>query len=110
MVPAALNRTLNSKKGLDYQKISDEYTLNNGHVYFFYDKGKYLYNRYNLIIKEMKNRGFKPDKSRKFPTKIFKDNGLYNDWVPTSFAYTVIRKRIEEKIKLKPNWYRKTRT
>ena len=108
MVPAALNRTLNSKKGLDYQKISDEYTLNNGHVYFFYDKGKYLYNRYNLIIKEMKNRGFKPDKSRKFPTKIFKDNGLYNDWIPTSYAYTVIRKRIEEKIKQKPEWYRKT--
>ena len=109
MVPAALNRTLNSKKGLDHNKISDEFTLNSGHVYFFYDKGKYLHNRYILIINEMKRRGFKPDKNRIFPVKIFKDNGLYNDWVPTPYAYTVIRKRIQEKIQLKPDWYRKTR-
>ena len=33
MVPGSLNRTLSSKKGLDYQKISDEYTLNNGGAY-----------------------------------------------------------------------------
>ena len=46
MVPAALNRTLKSKGGLDLSKISSNYTLNKGHVYFFYDKGKYLYKRY----------------------------------------------------------------
>jgi deoxyribonuclease (pyrimidine dimer) len=108
MVPGSLNRTLASKKGLDYKKIADEFTLNSGHVYFFYDKGKYLHNRYDLIIDEMKNRGFKPDKSRKFPIKIFKDNGLYNDWIPTAYAYTIIRKRIEERINQKPTWYRKT--
>ena len=32
MVPAALNRTLKSKKGLDRNKISKTYTLNTGHV------------------------------------------------------------------------------
>jgi len=56
MIPAALNRTLNSKIGLRREKISKKYTLNSGHVYFFYDKGKYLYNRYQDIITEMKNR------------------------------------------------------
>ena len=35
MVPAALRRTLNSKKGLDESKIPSTYTLNKGHVYFF---------------------------------------------------------------------------
>ena len=35
MVPAALNRTLKSKIGLDKNKISQQYTLNKGHVYFF---------------------------------------------------------------------------
>ena len=109
MVPGSLKRTLASKTGLDHKKIADEYTLNGGHVYFFYDKGKYLHNRYILIINEMKRRGFKPDKNRIFPVKIFKDNGLYNDWVPTPYAYTIIRKRIQEKIQLKPDWYRKTR-
>ena len=110
MVPSALNRTLKSKKGLDYKKISKTYTLNTGHVYFFYDKGLYLSKRYHALINEMKNRGFSPDSDRKFPTDIFKDNGLYNDWEPSPSEYITIRKRINEKIKMKPDWYRKTTT
>ena len=109
MVPAALNKTLASKKGIDYNKISDEFTLNTGHVYFFYDKGKYLHKRYNLLIDEMKSRGFKPDSTRDFPIKVFKDNNMYNDWIPTAYAYLLIRQRIQEKINLKPDWYRKTK-
>ena len=50
MVPAALNRTLKSKKGLDKTKIPENYTLNQGHVYFFYNKGKYLDKRYSQIV------------------------------------------------------------
>ena len=49
MVPAALMRTLNSKSGLNKQKIGNKFTLNKGHVYFFYDKGLYLYNRYKIF-------------------------------------------------------------
>jgi len=109
MVPAALNRTLNSKVGLRREKISKRYTLNTGHVYFFYDKGRYLYKRYQDIIQEMKSRGFNPDKTRKFPTKIFKDNNLYNDWMPNLDDLHIIRRRISEKIAMKPNWYRKTK-
>jgi deoxyribonuclease (pyrimidine dimer) len=108
MVPAALNRTLNSKKGINHEKISSTYTLNKGHVYFFYNKGKYLYNRYLEIINEMKKRGFSPNPTRKFPKKIFIENNLYNDWIPTIDDYKIIRQRINAKIKEKPNWYRKT--
>ena len=110
MIPAALNRTLNSKIGLRREKISKKYTLNSGHVYFFYDKGEYLYNRYRDIIREMKNRGFKPDINRKFPTRIFIDNNLYNDWMPTLNDLKIIRKRISEKIAMKPSWYNKTKS
>ena len=109
MVPAALNRTLNSKKGLDYKKIASTYTLNTGHVYFFYDKGLYLSKRYNALIDEMKKRGFSPDIDRKFPIDIFKNNNLYNDWNPRPHEYIIIRKRIEERIKMKPQWYRMTK-
>ena len=109
MVPAALNRTLKSKKGLDPKKISNTYTLNTGHVYFFYDKGLYLSKRYHALISEMKKRCFSPDIDRKFPVDIFKNNGLYNDWEPRPNEYLIIRKRIEEKIKMKPQWYRMTR-
>ena len=109
MVPAALNRTLNSKKGLDHKKISKIYTLNKGHVYFFYDKGLYLSKRYYALIDEMKKRGFSPDTNRKFPVDIFKNNGLYNDWEPSPNEYIIIRKRIMEKNKMNPEWYRMTR-
>jgi len=108
MVPAALKRTLHSKVGLQENKISTHYTLNTGHVYFFYNKGKYLHRRYDELIREMRLRGFKPSVDRVFPYKIFMDNGLYNDWIPTIEDYKIIRKRIEEKIAMKPNWYRKT--
>ena len=108
MIPAALNRTLNSKVGLDLSKIPLNFTLNKGHVYFFYDKGKYLYKRYLKIISEMKRRNFKPSISRKFPKNIFIKNNLYNDWMPTVEDCAIIRERISEKINRKPNWYRKT--
>ena len=83
-------------------------TLNSGHVYFFYNKGKYLHRRYQELITEMKRRGFKPDNTRVFPTSVFKDNGLYNDWTPNIEDYKIIRERIQQNIDMKPNWYRKT--
>jgi deoxyribonuclease (pyrimidine dimer) len=109
MVPAALNRTLKSKQGLIREKISKRFTLNSGHVYFFYDKGLYLDKRYNEIVTEMKSRGFNPDSNRIFPIQIFKDNDLYNDWTPTIEGQKLIRQRIQERINSKPDWYRKTR-
>ena len=109
MVPAALKRTLNSKKGLDQSKIPINYTLNKGHVYFFYNKGEYLFKRYQQIIDEMKKRGFKPDIKRKFPKDIFINNNLYNDWEPSLEDFKIINERIESKIKARPNWYRKTK-
>ena len=108
MVPAALKRTLNSKVGLRYEKISKEFTLNAGHVYFFYNKGLYLNNRYQEIIEEMKLRGFNPDPNRKFPKEVFPKE-LYNDWMPSLNEQKIIRQRIEEKINMKPDWYRMTK-
>jgi len=108
MVAGSLRRTLDSKEGYQESKVPVNYKLNTGHVYFFYNKGKYLHNRYNELISEMKNRGFSPSEDRPFPFSIFSDNGLYNDWTPTTEDYKVIRQRIEEKIAMKPEWYRKT--
>ena len=108
MVPGSLNRTLNSKIGYQESRVPKQYTLNSGHVYFFYNKGKYLHKRYKELINEMKRRGFNPDSNRLFPDKIFKDNNLYNDWIPTIEDYKIIRQRIEERIADKPEWYRRT--
>ena len=108
MVGGSLNRTLNSKVGYKEDRVPKRYTLNKGHVYFFYNKGRYLHKRYHELITEMKRRGFEPDPSRVFPMSVFVDNGLYNDWMPSVEDYKIIRQRIEEKIAMKPNWYRKT--
>ena len=109
MVSGSLKRTLNSKKGYLESNVPKHYTLNKGHVYFFYNKGKYLHKRYNLIIMEMKSRGFKSDKERKFPKEIFKNNNLYSNWIPNSNDLKIIRQRISEKIAMKPYWYRITK-
>ena len=108
MVPAALKRTLNSVNGLDKSRISTKYTLNTGHVYFFYDKGKFLKDRYDSLVKEMKDRGMKPDPTRIFPTEIFKNNGLYGDWSPTSHEVSINQELITVRINQKPDWYRRT--
>lgn len=109
MVAGSLKRTLISKSGFVESKVPKNFTLNNGHVYFFYNKGKYLYKRYNLIIKEMKSRGFKPNENRIFPKDIFINNNLFNDWEPNQNDIKIIRKRINDKIAMKPSWYRKTK-
>ena len=43
MVAGSLHRTLMSKLGYVESKVPVQYTLNRGHVYFFYNKGKYLH-------------------------------------------------------------------
>ena len=108
MVGGSLRRTLVSKSGYREDRVPKKYTLNTGHVYFFYNKGEYLHKRYHELITEMKRRGFEPDPSRIFPMSVFVDNGLYNDWMPNVEDYKVIRQRIAEKIAMKPKWYRRT--
>ena len=109
MVGSSLQRSLKSK---NWEKtlanIPKKYTLNKGHVTFFYNKGKYLYKRYELLIEEMKNRGMNPDSERKFKTEQW-PNELFNDWEPEPDDYKVIRARIKEKIEMKPDWYRFTK-
>ena len=109
MVPTSLKRTILSKEGLKLSKISKNYTLNKGHIYFFYNKGKYLSRRYELLADEMRKRGFKPNENRKFPVDIFKKNGLFNDWNPSQHEYNIIRERIKTKIDKNSTWYRKTK-
>ncbi len=103
MVGPALQRSLKSKNGLT--DIPKEFTLNKGHVKFFYNKGKYLHKRYKELIAEMKRRGMKPDPTRKFKREQW-PNELYKDWTPKDQDITIIRERIQQRINQKPYWYR----
>ena len=94
MVGSALQRSLKSKNW-DRKTIPKKFTLNVGHVKFFYDKGKYLSNRYAELRKEMKARGMNPDKTRRFKREQWPDE-LYNDWTPTLEDEKIIRKRLDD--------------
>ena len=57
MVGSSLHRSLRSPNWEKTKKsIPKQFTLNKSHVKFFYDKGKYLSERYDELIKEMKRR------------------------------------------------------
>ena len=106
MVGPSLQRSLKSPYwNKTKETLPKEFTLNKGHVKFFYNKGKYLYNRYLELIKEMKNRGMSPDPLRKFKREQWPDE-LFNDWMPSAKDLETIRERIQLRIKQKPNWYR----
>ena len=109
MVGSALKRSLKSKKwNTTKLNLHNEFTLNIGHVKFFYNKGKYLHKRYLKIIKEMQNRGMNPNPNRKFKKEQWPID-LYNDWAPNAKDIELIRLRIKEKINQKPLWYRWTK-
>ncbi|MBR20726.1 MAG: endonuclease V [Euryarchaeota archaeon] len=106
MVGSSLQRSLRSPNWHKTKEtLPKEFTLNGGHVKFFYNKGKYLHNRYLELVKEMKRRGMKPDPTRTFKKEQW-PNELYKNWTPNNKAIQIIRQRINERIKQKPNWYK----
>ena len=106
MIGSSLQRSLRSPNWEKTKKsIPKQFTLNKGHVKFFYDKGKYLSERYDELIKEMKRRQMSPDPLRIFKKEQWPDD-LFNTWRPNDYDLKVVRTRIEMKIKLKPDWYK----
>ena len=99
MIGSALQRSLGSKAGV--KDIPENFTLNTGHIKFFYDKGEYLSKRYDCLIEEMKRRGMSPDPTRKFKREQWPDE-LYNDWQPTARDIEIIEQRLKQKISKKP--------
>ena len=83
--------------------VPKNYCLGPGHIKFFKDKLLYLKKRFLLLKREMKSRKFTPLKKvdlDEFPVT------LRNDWKPEPKDFLIIKKRLREKILLKPNFYR----
>ena len=109
MVGSALQRSLKSPHWEKNKKTWPEtFTLNSGHVKFFYNKGMYLHKRYDELVSEMKRRGMKPSPDRVFKREQWPDE-LYLDWTPTEAEQLIVRQRIQERIDEKPDWYRWTK-
>jgi deoxyribonuclease (pyrimidine dimer) len=106
MVPAALRRSLNSKSiNSVLRSIPSGFTLNTGHVTFFYDKQQFLRDRFDKIAAEMVSRGMVPDISRKDAFDgLPKD--FYGNWKATESDNNVVRERIALRISQKPHLYK----
>ena len=112
MVPKALGRSLRAR-GIEgiARIIPPAYTLNKGHVSFFYDKGRYLERRYELLKDELRLRGIYFNELSPFdPDRVYADNpSLYQDYEPTTEALDIITERIMQKLAMRPEWYRYSR-
>ena len=108
MVHGSLKRTLNSVNGYQSGRVSPIYTLNAGHVYFWYNKKKFLFDRFNQLVNELifRNYQINPDQ-RIIDWSVF-DRVPQIDWTPTEKECDINLERIVERIKLKPKFYRWT--
>lgn len=102
MAAQSFRRSILYKTGKDI--IPKEYTLNSGHVKFFYDKGEYLYRRFYGLKKELKNRTF--NVKMEFKNYWLSKPELFQPWEPQLKDYEIIWERIKRKISMKPDWYK----
>jgi len=76
------------------KRIPLAYTLGTGHVLFFYDKLKYIHDRYFQLVSEMRNRGYKPNAISSEELLAGINVKLYNDYIPTEEAKQINLERI----------------
>ncbi len=99
----SLRRTLASRYGFVASKVPSRFTLNTGHVYFFFNKGKYLNKRYNQLVREATRRRY--TLVIPFPRGLWPPE-LFNNWEPEDGDFNIIRQRIADRVMRKPHWYR----
>jgi hypothetical protein len=77
--------------------IPPQFTLGKGHVKFFYNKQKYLLDRYKSLYDECVRRGYNVTDF----TNAWNDipDELMNDYTPTQHDIDIITERINEKLK-----------
>jgi hypothetical protein len=87
--------TIKSGKAI-VENVPNSFRLGAGHVKFFYNKGKYLFDRYKDLHQECLERGFNVQNYSScfdnLPPK------LYNDWQETDKVRPIVIKRINERL------------
>lgn len=91
------------KKHFEVEDVPKKYCLGKGHMKFFKNKIIYLKKRHEKLKSEMKRRKFKTNKTINIDS--FKKNNK-KDWKPKKEDLEIIKKRLIERIKLKPDYYR----
>ena len=105
MVPGSLRRSLKTREIDSILKgIPKQFTLNKGHVSFFYDKLGFLIKRFNRLADEMERRGYNPDRKRVVAFDDFPDV-FYGNWDSTDRDDGIVTERINYRIAQKPHLY-----
>lgn len=109
MVPPALCRSIKAR-GVDgvLAIIPDRFSLNCGHVTFFYDKMTFLRKRYRLLSEELRARGYEISHTGSFNEFM---EGIPAEfkcrkWKPRPCDVEVSAERILLRISQKPDWYK----
>lgn len=87
------------------KSIPKSFTLNAGHVTFFYDKQSFLTRRFYQLASEMECRGYIADMSRVVAFDGF-DSEFNNDWQSTPNDDALVHDRIALRISQKPHLYK----
>lgn len=105
MISGSLRRSLKTKSKKEVLKnIPKKFTLNSGHVRYFYNKLDFLKNRFNQLADEMEYRGYNPDRNRIVAFDGF-DTEFYNGWESTIDDDNIVLERIAFRISQKPHLY-----
>ncbi len=106
MVPASLRRSLRTKsKEAVLKSVPANFTLNKGHVTFFYDKLGFLELRFISLVDEMARRGYTADFNRIDAFAGF-DEEFYGNWTATDVDNAIVQERINFRISQKPHLYK----
>jgi len=108
MVPAALRRSLRTRAVKSILNgIPERYTLNKGHVTFFFNKMKFLTERYELLTAELLKRDYNIV-SNHFSFFTFDIPGEFKvvEWLPSNSEINVNIARIVLRLNERPTWYR----
>jgi deoxyribonuclease (pyrimidine dimer) len=96
-LPKNLNQSLNRKsKPFSMDEIPSQYKLGKGHIKFFFNKFKFLENRFLDLLAEMDRRGYSANFRDSSMFKVSAE--YYNDYKPTEEAMEINRQRIAERI------------
>lgn len=90
------NTIKSGKAKVNLSKISPVFKLGTGHVTFFYNKLKYLHNRYKLLYLECKDRGFNVQDYNSCFEGL--PEHLYKDWSENEEVRKIVVERINERL------------
>ena len=98
LVRKAQERKINKYNFKDKIKQPNAYTLGTGHVYFFYDKLKFITERYYALNQEAFKRNFNVNPIGKESLVAGIQDWWFGDYQPTQEAIEINRQRIQERL------------